>query len=67
MGMKQSDNFCVPLSVSEHAKQHAFKGGEESYWKQYGGIEKAKELANGLFLKTGDRDSALEMLRRFRR
>lgn len=67
MGMKSSDNYCLPLSWQEHTIQHNFSGGEVGYWEQYGGIEKAKELANALYLKTGDTDYAFVLIGRFRK
>lgn len=64
MGMKASDDTCVPLSVPEHDLQH--HQGEDRYWKPYGGIERAKELGNALYVKTGDTDYALMLLARFK-
>jgi len=63
--MKSSDNFCVPLSIEEHRKQHSIS--EVNYWSSYGGIEKAKSLANALFVRTGDTEEALRLLARFKK
>lgn len=65
MGMKSSDNFCIPLSWAEHNKQHNHKGGEVGYWEEHGGIERAKELANALHVRSTDTDYALMLIRRF--
>jgi hypothetical protein len=67
MGMKSHDYFCVPLSWQEHDKQHKFPGGEIGYWEQFGGIDKAKALANALHVKSGDTDYAYKLLARFRK
>lgn len=67
MGVKPSDWFCVPLAWTEHDKQHKHKGGEVGYWNQYGGIDKAKALANALHVKSGDTEYALMLLARFRK
>lgn len=64
IGMKPSDEFCLPLSVSEHAKQHRI--GEESYWKPYGGHEKASALAKKLYEATGDGKEAMRLIMEFR-
>lgn len=63
MGLKPGDNFCVPLSVEEHAKQHHV--GERIFWGDK--LEAAKELANGLFFHTGNHDEAVKLIVRFRR
>lgn len=63
LGKKPSDNFVVPLSISEHYRQH--KIGEVKYWGDR--LEAAKELASALFLKTGDKDECLKLIARFRK
>ena len=70
MGFKPSDKWCVPLSVNSHRLQHAV--GEEKFWAQYGGIERAKELAQDLYeiyqLDEHERDfKAYQRLARFRK
>ena len=47
MGLKPGDNWCVPLSWSEHARQH--QRGERKFWEEYGGVLRAKETATALF------------------
>lgn len=47
MGLKPEDNWCVPLSPEMHDLQH--KIGERKFWDMYGGIEKAKNVANLLY------------------
>ena len=64
MGLKSGDNNCLPLSVWEHEMQHRL--GERLYWEQYGGIEKAKTLANALYEISGNTNAALMLLARFR-
>lgn len=63
MGFKPSDSYCVPLSYPEHSKQHQI--GERRYWGTH--MEKAIELANALFIMTGNTDRALEHIARFQR
>lgn len=71
MGMKPSDSLCVPLCCERpgiegcHCKQHTF--GEVKFWQQFGGIDKAKDLAQYLFLVTGNEEKAREYLVRWRR
>lgn len=64
-GFKPGDNLCVPLSCYQHDKQG--KMGELPFWEQYGGIEKAKELAKALYAISGDREAAIQLLIEFRR
>ena len=64
IGMKPSDEFCLPLSVSEHAKQH--KIGELKYWYPYGGYEKAAVLAKKLYAVTGNGKEAMKLIMEFR-
>lgn len=60
LGLKPCDSFCVPLSCREHYIQGQI--GEEPYWKPYGGIEKATELAKALFSVSGNREAAMEII-----
>ncbi len=55
MGIKPSDEFCVPLSVEEHAKQHRI--GESKYWGEH--LPNAIAIAKALYANTGDRDRCL--------
>lgn len=62
MGYKPGDNFCLPLSVEEHAKQHATS--EVKYWGK--NLEAANELANALWVRTGQYEECLKLIDRFR-
>lgn len=66
MGIKSPDNFAVPMNHLVHIKQHAM-GSEHKFWEPYGGIEKAKELANALWVRTGQYDECLKLIARFRK
>jgi len=59
MGMKPDDSLCVPLTWWQHSKQHDI--GEESFWSDYGGINRAKDFAIRLFENTGDEIMAREI------
>lgn len=63
-GMKPCDSLTVPLSVSEHRRQGEI--GEEAFWGEYGGIDKAKELARDLYEHTGNTSEALRLIAEFR-
>jgi hypothetical protein len=63
IGMKSGDNNCLPLSVDEHRIQHEI--GEQNYWFSFGGLAKAKRLANNLYDVSGDMDAALALLESF--
>jgi hypothetical protein len=63
IGLKSGDNFCLPLSVNEHRIQHEI--GELTYWSHFGGIDRAKKLANDLYKVSGDTDAALALLENF--
>lgn len=65
MGLKPCDSQCVPLSWIEHARQHTH--GEEIFWKPYGGIEKAKQLASDLYAVSGDLEAGKKLVREFRK
>ena len=54
MGMKPGDNKTIPLWWGEHLRQHEV--GEKIFWSEYGGIEKALELAEELYKVSGDDD-----------
>ena len=64
LGMKPSDDTCVPLSIDQHRIQHEI--GEHKFWESYGGIEKATKLAKTLYEFTGDTNRALEEIARWR-
>jgi hypothetical protein len=61
MGMKPSDEFCVPLSFEEHARQHRL--GERIYWA---GPEIAIRLAKDLYAVTGNDEAGRKLVREFR-
>lgn len=64
VGMKPSDDCCVPLCVECHAKQH--NDGEIYFWLPYGGHENATRLAKTLYDKTEQRIKCLQALIDFR-
>jgi hypothetical protein len=64
MGMKACDSMCVPLSCSQHAKQHGMS--EEKFWEPHGGIDRAKALANALYEVSGDNIEALRLIQKWR-
>jgi len=55
------DDHCVPLCCSSpdrpgcHHRQHMM-GSEEKFWKDYGGMESALELASSLYKHSGNDD-----------
>lgn len=61
---KPSDKWTVPLSQVQHREQH--NCGEVSFWKPYGGIKAAKDLAAQLYEISGDTKRARLILARFR-
>lgn len=64
VGMKPSDEVCIPLSCREHALQHEI--GEVNYWKPYGGVERATGLAKALYGVSGNREAAMELIIQWR-
>lgn len=67
VGLKPSDEWCVPLAWQSHDTQHRI--GEKNFWALFGGVDKAKELAQELYriYQEDDRDNkALIALERFR-
>lgn len=62
--MKASDFDIVPLSVEMHRLQGEV--GEVKFWQPFGGVEKAKFLANALAIRSGDTDYANMLILRFR-
>jgi hypothetical protein len=62
MGLKPSDQYCVPLSVSEHARQHRI--GEYPFWGER--LPYAKELALDLFRNSGNRAECLKLIDLFK-
>ena len=64
MGTKPSDSLCIPLNWEEHARQH--RTTESYFFREFGGVEKAKELAQLLWENTGNEDECLAILSRFR-
>ena len=65
MGMKPGDDKCVPLWWGEHLRQH--EEGERVFWNEYGGIEKALDLAEELYKVSGDDDKGNILILEFRR
>ena len=65
IGLKSSDDRCVPLCVSCHRKQGEI--GELKFWYGYGGYEAAAALGKKLYKVTGDRAKALKLLLEFRK
>ncbi len=63
MGLKPSDDLCVPLCVLMHAYQHHV--GELNFWKA-DRIEDVKKLARALYENTGDDDKCVELVEKFR-
>jgi hypothetical protein len=57
MGMKPSDRWTIPLCGVCHRYQH--QHGESSFYRN---IEAARELANGLYLFSGDEYNALSLI-----
>lgn len=62
MGMKPGDNYTLPLCHVCHSAQHNI--GERSFYKS---IEAAHELANALWLLSGDVITAIGLIVRKRR
>jgi hypothetical protein len=63
-GLKPSDEYCVPLCVSQHSYQGDI--GEVAFWYPYGGYIRASELALELYACTGNREKALEVIARWK-
>ena len=64
-GLKPTVNFLIPLCHKHHSEQHAI--GEISFWGGMEGVERAIELANALYLRTGDEDTCLRRMLRFKK
>lgn len=62
MALKVGDNNAVPLSWTEHRRQHV--SGELSYWGA--DLDRAKQLARDLYEVSGDNLRALILLSKFR-
>lgn len=60
VGLKPSDEFCVPLSVDQHRLQGEI--GEVGFWQPYLGYKRASKLAKSLYKATGDRGKSLELI-----
>lgn len=60
-GLKPSDCWVVPLCRECHSKQHM--NGERTFWGPY--LDRAKDLAADLYLKTGDEDKGCLAVVRF--
>lgn len=65
MGLKQSDDFCLPLSYIEHSAQHNHPMGEIGYWEEYGGISRAKRLAKKLYEVSLNTEAAIQLIEEF--
>lgn len=63
MGLKPSDEFCVPLCVEHHQVQGEM--GEVNFWFPFGGYQEATKLALRLYELTGNHDAALKEIARF--
>lgn len=61
-GLKPSDSYTLPLCAECHSTQH--RTGERSFWKN---IDAAHELANALWLFSGDVMNGLSIIARKRR
>lgn len=70
MGLKPEDKFTVPLCCSGigwdgcHDKEREI--GEEAFWERYGGAEWATKLAKELYKHTGDRETCLILMGRWK-
>jgi len=64
MGLKSGDNFTVPLCISCHKHQHNV-GNEKSFWRSFGGIDKASATANELYKHSGDIPEGLLIVGKF--
>lgn len=71
MGFKPDDSHIVPLCCSDpywldgcHDREREI--GEKLFWKPYGGTERATRLAKELYNHTGDRETCLQLMMRFK-
>lgn len=64
LGRRPSDDLCLPLSVEEHAKQHATS--ELKYYYPYGGWERARVLARALYAVSGDHEKGKNLILEFK-
>lgn len=62
-GIKPSDSWLVPLTVTRHRAQHVI--GEITFWRAFGGIERARQLAQDLYAITGEIDAGKKLVRDF--
>lgn len=62
MGLKPSDRYVTPLCYECHSRQHS--RGEVTFW---GDINKPIELANALYLMTGDKEKSIHRIIGFNR
>jgi hypothetical protein len=60
MGMKPPDRVTIPMCHEHHSLNHA--KGDISFW---GDMDKPIELANALYVMTGDREKAIHHIIRF--
>jgi hypothetical protein len=63
MGIKPGDNFTIPMCRPCHQKQHYV--GEKNF--HGGSTERVIELANALWVMTGQKEQAAERIARFRK
>jgi hypothetical protein len=61
LGLKPSDEFCVPLSVAMHERQHRM--GERRFWAD---PDIAIQLAKALHAVTGNYEAGEKLVRNFR-
>ncbi len=62
MGLKPSDEYCIPLKWELHAEQHRM--GEEVFWGD--SLEDVKKLATDLYANTGRRQVCIDLILKFR-
>ena len=60
--MKPGDNYCISLCSVCHKRQHQV--GQNAF---FGDVDKVLELANALWVMTGDKERAKARLLQFRR
>lgn len=64
VGLKSSDQYCVPLSVEAHGAQHDMS--EVDFWRPYLGVKRASRLAREIYAVSGDRQAAMRLIMQWR-